>query len=339
MTRLGLVPLAAALLALAGCAANVAPAAPPGDGTRPEARTDATCDDLAPEGRFDAFFRNRLELVGPDRTDERLGGRIPEAWLVRQAGGVACEWMGPSSVFEPDLADDFEGVNLRLLPATAEDWASSRDEGRLDPEVGCGEWICWLEAFAPNGWWLELTALGMPEESEYPVTAAFEQVLDVVVELPPPTPLEPPHSGDAVSPVCDQQIDPARVALATEVDAVAVHREDGVELADVALSAVGGSTCHWETPRGARLAEVRVLPGGAWAMSEAAAADPTTTEVVVRGHESPGVLRDAGFGVTLDVAIDGDWVRLVVIDPSSFDQPAREVATALAIALVHAASE
>lgn len=336
MTRLPL--LVGVLLALAGCAATVEPPVPAGDGARPAARTEATCDDLAPEGRFDAFFWNRLELVGPDRTDERLGGRIPEAWLVRQAGGVACEWMGPSSVFEPDLADDFEGVSLRLLPATAEDWASSRDDG-LDPHVGCGEWICWLDAFAPNGWWLELTAVGMPEESEYPVTAAFEQILAVVIELPPPTPLEPPHSGDAVSSVCDQQIDPARVALATEVDAVAVHREDGIELADVALSAVGGSTCRWETARGAHLAEVRVLPGGAWAMREAAAADPTTDEVVVRGHESPGVLRDAGFGLTLDIAIDGDWVRIVVVDPSSFEKPTREVATALGIALVHAASD
>lgn len=341
MTRLRLLPaVAALLLLLPGCAAPLVPAVPAGDGGRPQARTDATCDDLAPADRFDAFFRDHLELVGPDRTDEHDGGPLPEAWLVRQAGGVACDWMGPTSVFEPQLADDFEGVTLRLLPATEDDWAAFRGGDGLEPDYGCGPLLCWLDAFTPNGWWLDLVGIGMPEESEYPVTAVFEQILATVAELPPPTDLEPPHSGDAVSPQCDQQIESARVARATGAERVEVEREDGVELADVALAAVGGTTCRWSTASGARLAEVRVLPGGAWAMEAAAAADPSAEEVVVRGHESAGILRDhGGAGVDLDLAVDGDWVRIMVWDPAQFAQPVREVATALGIALVHAASD
>lgn len=341
MTRLSALPAALLVILLAGCVTPIAPSEPgdPSLGSRPTPRTTATCDELAPAGSFDAFFTAPLDLVGAERTEERLGNVFSDAWATREAGGLACEWQDATSVVDEHGSSlEFQGVQLRLLPASVELWHEfvGADEG--DRVQVCAVVFCRLDVFSANGWWLSLDASRLPVESEARVTNAFDVIAERVAALPAPTAVDPPRSGDAIATTCGDQVAPHRVALAAgTAHAVGLQEPIGT-LGDAALAATGGTACTWESDQRAFIAEITVLPGGAWAATEAARAHGATTEVVVRGHESPALERRDGSTLTLDLTIDGDWVRIDVVDDDHLGVAPKDVAMGIAIALVHAAA-
>lgn len=327
--------LAALVVVLTGCVLAPPPSAEPGSGARPAARTAATCDDLAPPDTFDPFFTAPLTAVGAERTDERLGGVLSDAWTTRTAGGLACEWQtAESAVTEEGYSDAYQGVRLRLLPSTQAHWTEFAESGPDDRVLTCAVLYCELWTHTRTGWWLALSAERLPVESEARVTNAFDEIAARAAELPPPSAADGPHSGDAIPSTCGAQVSAARVARALGVPAATGRLDRGGGFARASLAATEGTRCTWEDGRGARLATVTVVPGGAWALAAAASAHGATADVVVRGHESPGILRSDRAGVTLDVALDGDWVRIRVPDSPASTVSPLEAATGIAIAVV-----
>jgi len=361
MTRLPM-PAFAGLLAavlLAGCVPAAPTPAPtdtaspgsestatPGDddeaaapGSRPDARTEATCDDLVPPGSFDTLFAAPIALVDETRTGGRIGTVISDEWVIREAGGVVCEWQDAESLVTSEGYFSYQGVRLLLLPATdaqSDPYFAEAGGGRRFSEC-TANYYCHLEARTDRGWWMSLTALYFPTEN--PGTAALdalEQVLFRVADLPAPSRVDAPRSGDAVDAACDRQITPAQAAAALGAASATVETTAYPSIWKAAEQIVGGSECRWYGGE-LRDAYVTVLPGGEWAMDRAVAAYGPAEPVPLPGTSSGGYLRPQVEAQGFDFAIDGDWVQIVVTQSSAL--PPREVMVAFAQAIIANATD
>lgn len=322
--------LVAVLLLPTGCVPATESPAP---GSRPDARTTATCDDLAPAGSFDPFFDDALELVGPERTVERLGVEFSEAWSTRQAGGIACDWQTVGSTVTLDFPD-YQAVELRLLPASLADWESYKDPEEGDRMIACGARFCSVDVFVRSGWWLSLLALRLPYGGEERIVPVFDAIADRVRALPGPRSTDGPRSGDAIPQACGDQLASTEVARAAGVPFAIARPERWASFRMIALRASGGTRCTWQEEHDTDLAVVTVLPGGAWAMREAAEAHGRTIAAPLAGLDEPGRLRLEGAIVTIDLAVDGDWVRIEVVDDGALDVEPRDYVERLATAFV-----
>lgn len=362
MNRLSTLPLAALASAvlLAGCAPTVPSPSPAGTdspsststaspsddesapsalGSRPDARTEATCDHLVPPGSLNSLFPAPIALVDERRTGEAIGTVIAADWVIREAGGVACEWQDAESVVTSEGYFSYQGVRLLLLPATdaqSDPYFAEAGGGRRFAEC-TADYYCHLEARTDRGWWMSLTAFYFPTEN--PGTAALdalEQVLLRVADLPAPSRIDAPHSGDAVDSLCDRQITPVQAAAALGAPVATVETSSYPSIWTAAEQIVGGSECRWYGGE-LRDATVTVLPGGEWAMDRAVAAYGPAEQVPLPGTSSGGYLRPQVEAQGLDFAIDGDWVQVVVSRASAV--PPRDVMIAYAEAIIANATD
>lgn len=357
-TKSALVGLLAAML-LAGCipasptpapSGSVSPAsestATPSDGesprplgSQPDARTEATCDDLVPPGSLDTLYTAPIALVDETRTGEAIGTVIAADWVIREAGGVACEWQDAESFVTSEGYFSYQGVRLLLLPATdaqSDAYFAEAGGGRRFAEC-TANFYCHLEARTDRGWWMSLTAFYFPTEN--PGTAALdalEQILGRVADLPAPSRFGGPLSGDGIDSLCDRQISPEQAAAALGAAVATVETSTYPSIWKTAEQIVGGSECRWYGGE-LRDATVTILPGGEWAMDRAVAAYGPAEQVPLPGTSSGGFLRPQVEAQGFDFAIDGDWVQVVVSQGSAV--PPRDVLIAYAEAIIANATD
>ncbi|MEO8262199.1 MAG: hypothetical protein ABI566_06470, partial [Pseudolysinimonas sp.] len=171
-------------------------------GERPDAAIDADCTDLTNPAQLDPIFAVAVDLAPPTRTAEYIGARIADEWVVRQAGGIACQWSDPDGITTSE-GRYLSGLDLRLLPASGPQWQQFSDaEGDgSDRRFVCEDWgQCDYDRFfggagGSTGWWLSLSAfnidaLASPTAASLQTLTApvFSAVAATVEALPAPDP-------------------------------------------------------------------------------------------------------------------------------------------------------
>lgn len=282
-------------------------------GEQPAARTDATCDQLAPPATWNPVFGTDMSLVGPERTPERLGTVIVDAWVARQDGGVACEWQAAGAGVGSEGYGGSEVVRLQLIPATDAEWepySVTNGGGSRSSECGGGSYMCSLDIHI-DGWWLAIWANNVPDSEASATLALFEEIVSRVVDLADPAPAGPSESGDAIPAACDEQLTQAQVQAVVGSAVTLADDYSQPSLSTTASRAVGLTNCVWSNALGGG-PTVTVLPGGAWAMAIAVAAYGEAEATDIPGLPGGGWLRPQLEATGLDFALDGDWVMITV---------------------------
>ncbi|MEO8527864.1 MAG: hypothetical protein ABI435_02190 [Pseudolysinimonas sp.] len=299
-------------------AADATPSASPdatADDTRTRA-TDATCAELAPAGTFDGLFSIPIVPVGPEQTSAFVSTTIDESWLVKQAGGVACDWQGAGSTVGSEGFSDYRGVRILLVPIGDGNWndfsATQTDPGQ--DILNCSEGLCRRDVHV-NGWWLSLW--GFEFESEARQAAAVTAYSSIVARVSAlPTPRAVPRTS-TLTDDCNLIVPTDRVAAAFGVAASSVLVETYLStyLHDLVLSELGGTHCGIQI-NGIDVAEVQTVPGGAGVEAQAVAAyDAIAGDqeelLAIPGLTEPGSFRPQVDLGGFDIALNGDWIKIL----------------------------
>lgn len=305
-------------------------------GSRPDARTDTTCAGLIDPAALSAPFSAAVVLAGPERTQEWIGTVLSDAWTVRQAGGLACEWSTPDSLVTSEGWFGYEGVQLRLLPATPDEWAQYSGGQAVVEE--CYADSCTIHEYLPNGWWMTVRGFdfvgafgGDPSGQVGGLQAALRA--PVAALAAPVEPWSPPAPEIDLAGGCDAVIAPAAITAAFGLPDSGVPQAQGGDIGEYfAQESTGATACRWLAADSFTLiAYVEALPGGAWAMTESLAAAPApASPVAVAGHSGDAFLRDHVDFAVLEMDLGGTWVKISA--PTAEPVGTSGADTALAIA-------
>jgi hypothetical protein len=324
----------------------------PGSGERPDSATDATCNDLTTATELDPLFAVTVDLAPPTRTAEYIGAAIADEWAIRQAGGVACEWSDPEGITTSE-GRYHPGIQVWLVPASGPQWQEFSDtvgDGTLR-RYECNDYGgCDLDQYWTTGWWLRISAYNIDALAS-PTAAAlrtltspvFEAIAARVGALPAPPPLwAPPVPELAFGGGCTGPITGARLASALGMSSgLAVEELGYPRPAYAATLTLGGSDCRWaRASDGWDIAYIQVLPGGAWAQTEAKAA-----MLAVSGSVPSPAVPGVPAGATalyqhvdswaMDVVLGGSWIKIAIgngSDTGGMSSPDALVAIATQIA-------
>lgn len=174
-SRTATVFLAAALLMpLAGCA------------VAPEQRVNVLCPDLLTRAQLDSLFGvNAVGLKYIELEAALSYPAIPETYVVRQLGGMACEWSNGAGGSETTGASiDYQGIRITYLPDARAEWdhyaglysfVGTRD-------LNCFSYsdvMCTLNSRVGTGW-LEIDAYGMLPGTEAAALARSTPPVDAI---------------------------------------------------------------------------------------------------------------------------------------------------------------
>jgi hypothetical protein len=345
------------VLLLAGCApADATPEPDPTDaspstsaepepaalpGSRPDARTEATCADLATPASLDPLFAEALEPAPPTRTAEYIGAYISDEWFIRQSGGLACNWSSAESIAS---SEGFFGqfVKVDLLPASDADWApfSGAEASGTDRKFACYEYggTCELNQLLPNGWWLRAIAFGLGDDGVANAALAepvFTGISGIAAGLDEPaSPWSAPTPSVTLPAVsaagdCEALLTSAQVQAATgEGGTITSEWDSYPSQLDAARSDLGVHDCRWTRDGFWDVLQLIWLPGGAWAQADAKAAMEAVTGSSVEAPAIAGVpAGSTAFYVhvdsaALDLVIGGNWVKLQLAAGADSGTPA-----------------
>jgi len=308
----------------------VEPAAASGE--RPEARAEAACSDFANPALLDPLFARPVAEAPPTRTAEYIGARIADAWVIRQDGGFACEWSNVDAMVTSEGRFGYDGLRLELIAASGPQWQEFSDANGdgSDRLLECYDyaWSCDLNQYLANGWWLKLTADNMdagaaPTEAALRTlaTPVFSSIVAAASALPAADPAWTfPAPDDAFGGGCTGVITGARLSSALGLGPAAVSEEHPFPyIGRAALLDVGGSECSWKESGGFYdIANIEVLPGGAWAQADAKAAmealvgGPVPTPAVAGVPAGATALYQHVDSVSLDLVIGGTWIKISI---------------------------
>jgi hypothetical protein len=298
-------------------------------GEQPAPAADVTCNDLTNPAQLDPIFTVPVNLAPPTRTFEYVGARIADEWIVRQAGGVACQWSDPDGISTSE-GRYLAGMDLRLLPASGPQWQEYSDlEGdgsaRLFRCTDYGQ--CDLDLYSATGWWLSLSAfnidsVAVPSEAAYRslTEPVFNAIATTVAALPAPDPaFAPPTPEIAFGGGCTGVTTGDRVASALGLGyAVDFETYEYPYVATAARLSLGGSDCRWaRASDGWDIGWIEVLPGGAWAQAAAKAAMEANgaavpTAAVTGVPAGATALYQHVDSTSLDVVLGGSWVKITI---------------------------
>lgn len=304
-------------------------AAAPASGERPEPAIDATCNDLTNPAQLDPIFAVAVNLAPPTRTYEYVGARIAEEWVVRQAGGVACQWSDPDGIATSE-GRYLAGMDLRLLPASGPQWQQFSDANGdgSDRLFRCDDYgNCDYDQYTSTGWWLSLSAfnidsLASPSEAALRTLTqpVFSAIASTVAALPAPAPFSPPAPDIAFGGGCTGVTTGDRVSSALGLGfPVDFETYEYPRLATAAMLSIGGSDCRWaRSSDGWDIAYVEVLPGGAWAQEAAKAAMEANgasvpTPAVAGVPAGATALYHHVDSTALDVVLGGSWIKITIV--------------------------
>ena len=293
-------------------------------GEQPEPAADVTCNDLTNPAQLDPIFAVAVNLAPPTRTVEYVGSFIAEPWVVRQAGGVACQWSDPDGISTSE-GRYLAGMDLTLLPASGPQWQEFSDTqgDGSDRRFVCSEYgDCQFDLYTATGWWLSLDAfnidaLASPTEASLRTLTqpVFTAIAATVAALPAPDPgWTAPTPDLTFGGGCTGVITGARLASALG----ASGSLDVETYGSPALDLVGGSDCRWTSASDFSLAVyITVLPGGAWAQDAAKAAmvangAPVPTPAVTGVPAGATALYYHVDATALDVVLGGTWIKIAI---------------------------
>ena len=292
-------------------------------GSRPEPAADIVCDDLTNPAELDPLFTVAVDLAPPTRTFEYVGAAIARPWIVRQAGGVACQWSDPNGMSTSE-GRYLAGMDLRLLPASGPQWQEFSDTygDGSDYVFVCDEYGCQYDRYTSTGWWLSLDAFDIdtlasptPASVRSLARPIFRAIVATVEALPAPDPgWTAPVADFTFGGGCSGVITSARLASVLGGSGSFDHENIGWP----ELDSVGGSRCRWTRPSDFTLSiDITVLPGGAWAQEAAKAAmlenggevpSPSVTGVP---HGSTALYEHVD-SLSLDIVLGGTWVKISI---------------------------
>ena len=224
-------------------------------GSRPDPAADVTCNDLTNPAQLDPIFAVPVNLAPPTRTFEYVGARIADEWIVRQAGGVACQWSDPEGISTSE-GRYLAGIDLRLLPASGPQWqefSDARGDGSLS-WFECSDYgDCSYDLYTATGWWLSLSAFNidaLPSPTAASLRAltqpVFSAIASTVAALPAPDPAWTAPTPDlAFGGGCTGVTTGARIASALGLGTVEAQTYDYPQVARAAMLSIGGSECRW----------------------------------------------------------------------------------------------
>jgi hypothetical protein len=298
-------------------------------GERPDPAAPVECDDIANPALLDPLFTVPVNLAPPTRTFEYVGARIADEWIVRQAGGVACQWSDPEGISTSE-GRYYSGIDVRLLPASGPQWQAYSDAqgDGSDRWFSCTDYgDCSFDRYFSAGWWLSLNAFSidaLPAPTAASLTTltspVFSSIATRVAALPAPSSgWTPPAPDIAFGGGCTGVTTGARIATALGLSAsVDTESYEFPYLGSAALLSVGGSDCRWvRASDGWDIAYIQVLPGGAWAQA-AAKATMEANGATVATPAVPGVPAGATAyyehvdSTALDVVLGGSWVKITI---------------------------
>jgi hypothetical protein len=297
-------------------------------GERPEPATDATCNDLTNPAQLDPIFAVPVNLAPPTRTYEYVGASIADEWVIRQAGGVACQWSDPEGLSTSE-GRYLAGLDLRLLPASGPQWQEYSDSlgDGSDRRFQCDDFgYCTYDIYT-GGWWLSLSAFNI-DAIPVPSSAAlrtltlpvFEAIVSTVEALPAPDPgWAPPTPDIGFGGGCTGVTTGAGIASALGLGfAVDFESFEFPSATTAAMQSIGGSDCRWvRGSDGWDIAYIELLPGGAWAQ-QAAKAAMEANGATVPTPAVPGVpagataLYEHVDSTALDVVLGGSWIKITI---------------------------
>ncbi len=298
-------------------------------GEQPEPAADITCNDLTNPAQLDPIFTVAVNLAPPTRTFEYVGARIADEWIIRQAGGVACQWSDPEGISTSE-GRYLSGMDLRLVPASGPQWQSFSDaEGDgSNSWFECSEYgDCNYDLYTSTGWWLHLNAFNIdsvasPSESAYrtltqPVFSAIAATVDA---LPAPDPSWAAPTPDfAFGGGCSGVTTGDRIGAAIGLGATVDYESyEYPYIGYAALAAIGGTDCRWaRSSDGWDIAYIQVLPGGAWAQAAAKAAmeangAPVSSPAVAGVPAGATAFYQHVDSEALDVVLGGTWIKITI---------------------------
>lgn len=298
-------------------------------GENPGPAGDIVCNDLSNPAQLDPIFAVPVNLAPPTRTFEYVGAQIADEWVIRQAGGVACEWSDPEGISTSE-GRYLAGMDLRLLPATGPQWQEFSDANGdgSDRRFSCDDYgDCDYDRYFSSGWWLSLSAFNIdalpsPSASALRTLTApvFSAIASTVAALPAPdSAWAPPVPDVTFGGGCAGVITGARLRAAVGMSGAAdLEVENYPRAAKAALDAVGGTDCRWALTDGDYdIVYIQSLPGGAWAQAAQTAA-MVANGAPVPSPAVPGVPAGATSyfehvdSSALDIVIGGSWVKIAI---------------------------
>ena len=308
------------------------PATPPAtpepaaaSGSQPEPAADVTCNDLTNPAQVAPLFAEPVNLAPPTRTFEYVGAAIAQEWIVRQAGGVACQWSDPEGISTSE-GRFLAGIDLRLLPASGPQWQAFSDAEGDGSNVRfvCSEYgSCQYDRYTATGWWLtldafDIDALASPTEASLRTLSEpiFGAIASTAEALPAPDPAwTAPTPELSFGGGCTGAITGDRLAAALGVGGT-FSSEIGNS---AALDLVGGSDCRWTQGDSftGPLVYIQVLPGGAWAQQAAKAAmeangAPVPSPAVAGVPAGDTALYHHVDSTALDIVLGGTWIKIAL---------------------------
>lgn len=317
---------------------------------RPVPRLDLACSDLLPNHLVDDFVGTDVTQVDYLALGMQLAYAIPDPAATVQAGGIACEWAN-------DDPDDFSGIFLKVVPGAGEIGGAA-----LELADSCKTFGCHAE-FAVGTTWVEVITGGENrpgvdlDQQHHDFTGLQESITTAIENAGDPTPIAVTNAKPLPA-ECDAIVSASEVSEITGESLDSYSPNAGVDstyptMPDIRAAELLGmsDTCGFlEHSSGSYGPTIMVLPGAAWMVSEYGLASGegdtgTGTVADVPGLNGRGTAvmhcEKAKAGCALDVALDGNWVKIYLAEPDmpspesiDYDKPRAEVLTDIAAQIV-----
>jgi hypothetical protein len=328
----------AALALLAGCsttaptpvasptAASVAPSPTPTVEavSAPQPLIDLTCAELGAALPLDSTFATAVSEQNRANSEYQAWPSSPEAFLVRQLGGLVCEF----SNGEPDSkiagsSEAYVGVNIYVLPDAAEQWAGhvERSPDWAGAPVRCsslaGGFFCVVDGFGSDRW-VEVFVKGALTESAG-TTLANAALALVTTAGSTDARWAPPSDTLALPDRCDAILAEAQVQAATG----STRPFQVVLVGGLPWGLYGGAQAKDPTIKCAiglgdeesYIGDITMQPGGEWAWAEAQTlVNSTRITIAGLGPDDEAWLRcgPAEEWCIVDLVLGHNWIEVYV---------------------------
>lgn len=265
---------------------------------------------------------------------------VPLADIVRNAGGLACEfsdggaWRAATADGSQEFNTKWRGAAIFVVPnvgAAAGDLVADSECG--DP-IGTLFSVCQVDFAAGGAWVTVVSSTNDKGQTFRAVRDHVKAIVGAATSRPGPITraegtFEPPRDCASLVPTPD-------VAAVLGGSDLTIERPIQLQVAAEATFTTENTGCEWYRDNGDSIAQLQVLPGGGWA------ADHTlshlTVQPVVLGGLSEGAVSHCTevaaydyWVCAVEVVIDGTWLRGIGVGPTEAKS------TAIAVALAEGA--
>ena len=267
--------------------------------------------------------------------------KVPVADIVRNAGGIACEFSDGGLWRLPDdsgreLNESWHGAAIFVVPNAAV------AEATVFPVDECGDsttsaryTVCSWHFTAGGAWIHIVVSTNDRRETIFAVRDLVTATVAAAVSTPGPIPrpegtFDPPHE-------CSALMDAAAVGVALGATDITADRAIEIESEADASYFTENTGCLWYVDSLPHALEVLVYPGGAWAASlslPSLGASPVTLAGLGEGTAASHCTAVPQWGYamcTVEVVVAGTWFRAIGTAETEADAATIAIAAAEAV--------